>query len=112
MVKTEQEGTSDGHTVKETTVKTDPDSKDEKKSTFFTVKLRGLPLKAKKKDVKEFFKPLKPKSIRVPRNIQTIAYAGFGSEKEYKQALIKNRSFMSTLIFYFFFKGKLECWTG
>lgn len=32
--------------------------------TFFTVKLRNLPKKTKKKDLKAFFAPLVPKSIR------------------------------------------------
>ncbi|KAK3911907.1 putative RNA-binding protein 19 [Frankliniella fusca] len=75
----------------------DPDSrpvKAEKKHKFYYVKLRGLPYKAKKKQIKEFFTPLKPKSIRIPTKIKGIAYVGFGSEKECNQALIKNRSFM------------------
>ncbi len=32
--------------------------------TFFTVKIRNLPKKTKKKDIKAFFSPLQPKSIR------------------------------------------------
>lgn len=77
--------------------KSDPGSKlvkVEKKHTFYYVKLRGLPYKAKKKQIKEFFNPLKPKSIRIPTKIKGIAYIGFGTEKDCKQALIKNRSFM------------------
>ena len=35
--------------------------KEPKNETYFTVKLTGLPNKVKKKDVKLFFKPLKPK---------------------------------------------------
>ena len=35
--------------------------KEPKNETYFTVKLSGLPYKVKKKDVKLFFKPLKPK---------------------------------------------------
>lgn len=74
-----------------------PDTEPPKKCktlSLFTIKLRGLPYKAKKKDVKEFLKPLKPKSIRVPPKVKSIAYAGFSTEKELKQALIKDRSFM------------------
>ena len=67
-----------------------------KNETYFTVKLSGLPFKAKKKDVKTFFGTLKPKSIRVPQKIKGIAYAGFATEKEWKNALNKNKSFLGS----------------
>ena len=70
--------------------------KEPKNETFFTVKLSGLPFKAKKKDVKKFFNGLKPKSIRVPPKIKGIAYAGFATEKEWKNALNRNKSFMGS----------------
>ncbi|XP_023713883.1 probable RNA-binding protein 19 isoform X2 [Cryptotermes secundus] len=62
---------------------------------FFTVKIRGLAYKAKKKDVKLFFHPLKPKSVRLPPRSKGIAYVGFRSEKELKQALIKHLTFLA-----------------
>ena len=40
-----------------------------KNETYFEVKLSNLPYKAKAKDVKKFLKPLKPKSLRVPRQV-------------------------------------------
>lgn len=61
---------------------------------FFTVKVRGLAYKAKKKDVKQFFHPLKPKSIRLPPKSKGIAYVGFISEKELTQALKKHLTFI------------------
>lgn len=63
-------------------------------NNFFTVKLRGLGYNHKKKDIKLFFKDMKPKSIRVPRKIKGIAYVGFKTEKFMKQALSKNKSFL------------------
>nr|CAD7200804.1 unnamed protein product [Timema douglasi] len=63
--------------------------------TLFTVKVRGLPHKAKKKDVKQFFHPLKSKTIRFPRKIKGFVYIGFRTEKEMKQALLKNMSFLA-----------------
>ncbi|XP_063225906.1 probable RNA-binding protein 19 [Bacillus rossius redtenbacheri] len=62
---------------------------------FYTVKVKGLPYKARKKEIKQFFSPLKPKSIRVPVNAKGFAYAGFKTEKEMKRALIKNMSFLA-----------------
>ncbi|XP_021914789.1 probable RNA-binding protein 19 isoform X2 [Zootermopsis nevadensis] len=62
---------------------------------FFTVKVRGLAYKAKKKDVKQFFHPLKPKSVRLPPKSKGIAYVGFKSEKEVRQALIKHLTFLA-----------------
>jgi len=62
---------------------------------LFTVKISGLPYKCKKKDIKLLFGPnVKPKSVRVPPKIRGIAFAGFATEKEQKQALIKNKSFI------------------
>jgi multiple RNA-binding domain-containing protein 1 len=61
---------------------------------FFTVKVRGLAYKAKKKDVKQFFHPLKPKSVRLPPKSKGIAYVGFKSEKELRQALNKHLTFL------------------
>ena len=70
--------------------------KEPKNEDYFTVKLTGLPYKAKKKDVKKFLKPLKPKSIRVPPKIKGIAYAGFATEKEWKNALNKSKGFIGS----------------
>lgn len=39
-----------------------------------------------------------PYSIRIPRNIKGIAYAGFKTEKKFKQALLKDRSFIGKRI--------------
>lgn len=61
---------------------------------FFTVKVRGLGYNHKKKHIKQFFNPLKPKSIRVPPKIKGIAYVGFKSEQHMKKALLKNKSFL------------------
>lgn len=61
---------------------------------FFTVQVRGLGLKHKKKHVKQFFKPLQVKSIRLPRMIRGMAYVGFKTERLMKQALNKDKSFL------------------
>ena len=71
-------------------------TKQPKNEDYFTVKISGLPYKAKKKDVKQFLNPIKPKSIRVPQKIKGIAFAGFATEKEWKNALNKNKSFIGS----------------
>jgi multiple RNA-binding domain-containing protein 1 len=60
--------------------------------TLFHVKLSNLPYNFKKKMLKTFLSPLRPHSIRLPPNTPGIAYAGFRTDKEQKQALNKNRS--------------------
>ncbi|KAI4503707.1 hypothetical protein M0802_001110 [Mischocyttarus mexicanus] len=60
---------------------------------FFTVKLRGLGYNHKKKHIKQFLHPLKPKSIRVPQKIKGIAYVGFKNEQQMRKALLKHKSF-------------------
>lgn len=61
----------------------------------FTVKLTGLPSNAKKKDVRQFLAPLKPKSIRLPPRTKSIAFIGLQTEKELKLAINKHRTFLS-----------------
>ncbi|KAJ8890365.1 hypothetical protein PR048_009873 [Dryococelus australis] len=61
---------------------------------FYTVKVRGLPYTAKKKEIKQFFSPLRPKTIRIPPKMKGFAYVGFKTEKDMKRALIKNMSFL------------------
>ncbi|XKL60987.1 hypothetical protein PGB90_008044 [Kerria lacca] len=61
---------------------------------YFTLVVRGIPYKAKKKEIKEFFQPLKVDSIRVPPKIKGLAYIGFKNEDNMKKALLRNRSFM------------------
>ncbi|CAH2096088.1 unnamed protein product [Euphydryas editha] len=62
------------------------------------VKVTGLPFKCKKKDIKEFFKPLVPYSIRFPlgkgRKLAGFCYVGFRTEKEYNKALNKDKLFI------------------
>lgn len=60
----------------------------------FTVKVKGLPYSCKKKQIKDFFKPAKVASLRVPPKVKGIAYLGFKTEKEMKQALNRHKSFM------------------
>ncbi|EZA55442.1 hypothetical protein DMN91_001735 [Ooceraea biroi] len=62
--------------------------------TLFTVKIRGLGYKHVKKHIKQFFSPLKAKSIRIPPKIKGIAYVGFKNEQTMKKALIKDKSFL------------------
>ena len=63
---------------------------------YFTLKIRGLPYKTKKKDIKEFFRPLKIDSIRVPQKIKGMAYVGFKDLKTMKKALLRDKSFIGS----------------
>ncbi|CAG0886320.1 unnamed protein product [Cyprideis torosa] len=71
-------------------------SKDPKPTKqFLYVKLRNLPYKIKKSVLKEFFKPMKIRSLRIPpakSGVKGIAFVGFATEKELKQAMLKNKS--------------------
>ncbi|XP_034831745.1 LOW QUALITY PROTEIN: probable RNA-binding protein 19 [Maniola hyperantus] len=65
---------------------------------LFYVKITGLPYKCKKKDVKAFFKPLVPFSIRLPlekkKKLTGFCYVGFRTEKELNKALTKDKLFI------------------
>ncbi|CAH0398282.1 unnamed protein product [Chilo suppressalis] len=66
---------------------------------LFHVKITGLPYKCKKKDIKEFFRPLVPYSIRLPlgkgKKLAGFCYVGFRTEKELKKALSKDKLFIA-----------------
>lgn len=68
---------------------------------FFTLVVRGIPYKTKKKDIKNFFRPLKIDSIRIPVKIKGLAYVGFKDEKKVKKALLRNKSFIGIVLFSF-----------
>ena len=62
---------------------------------MYTVKLRGLPFKAKEDDVKGFFSGIKVFEIRFVKNRRNrpigVAFVDFTSEKQYKKALARNK---------------------
>ncbi|KAK8394725.1 hypothetical protein O3P69_005895 [Scylla paramamosain] len=77
--------------------------KKKEKKEFYTVVIRATEMcKTKqsnsrtftKKAVKAFLKPLKFKSLRIPKNARMVAYVGFKTEKEMKQSLQKDKSFL------------------
>ena len=85
-------------TVKESKEKKKKKGKPEKvkkDETYFTVKVIGLSVKTKKKDIKAFFKAYKPKSIRIPQKVKGFAYVGFATEADCKKALAQNKSFIN-----------------
>jgi len=65
------------------------------KTEYHTIVIRGLPYKVKKAMLKEFFKPLKLDSIRLPPKIKGVAYIGFKNKCDAEQCLTKNKSFLS-----------------
>lgn len=67
----------------------------ETKTEYHTIVIRGLPYKAKKAMLKEFFKPLKLDSIRLPPKIKGVAYIGFKNKCDAEQCLIRNKSFLN-----------------
>ena len=82
-------GTSEGVTPKFGLTST---SKAKNVEEYFTVKVRGFPCQAKKKDIRQFFAPQKLDSIRLPPKVKGVAYVGLKTEIEWKRALNKNRS--------------------
>lgn len=74
-----------------------PEIKEDDKQ-LFTVKLFNLAYGTKKKDIKDFFRPLKLTGIRIPPKTSGFAYVSFRSSKEMKKALNKNKSFLSKLM--------------
>ena len=69
--------------------------KNEPKTKLYNIKIKNLPFKAKKKDIKELLNPLAPASIRFMENIKGVVFVGFKTEKEMRQAMVKNKTFLS-----------------
>ena len=69
--------------------------KEVEKCSLFTVKLKNLPYATKKKDIKVFLSPVVPASIRLAPKVKGIAYIGFKTEKAMRQAIVKNKGFIS-----------------
>lgn len=69
----------------------------EKKSknmvNLFTIKVRNVPKKLKREEVKKFFRPSKAHSVRIPRN-SNFCYVGFKLERDMRRALGKDKSFL------------------
>lgn len=108
---------SDGDGQKPSVKPAAPAKKEKIIKEFFTLKARGFACQIKKKDVREFFSPLKPDSIRLPPKVKGVAYIGFASEKEFKKALDKHRSFYGKKLSVFLFSIPVDCqifytWTG
>ena len=62
---------------------------------LFTVKVRNIPKKMKRDDLKKFFRPSKAHSVRLPKNQAfACAYVGFKLERDMKRALLKDKSFL------------------
>ncbi|XP_060520539.1 probable RNA-binding protein 19 [Cylas formicarius] len=76
------------------------EKKIKEKVKLFTLKLKDLPYKTSKKDIKDLFRPNIPFSIRIPRHVNGIAFVGYKTEKNFKKALLKHKSFV---------KGKQVC---
>ena len=71
------------------------DTQKSKLVDLLTIKIRNIPFKTKRQDVLNFFKPLKPHSVRLPTKVKGICYVGFKKEEDFKKAMLKNRSFWS-----------------
>lgn len=66
-----------------------------KEQFIHTVKLKGIPIeKSKRRFIKDFLKPFKAISIRVPPKTKGIAYASFASEEEASKVMTKNGNFI------------------
>lgn len=66
------------------------------KATFeFTVKIQNLPYKYKKKELKEFFKPVVPISLRLPKGAKGFAFVSFKTQQDLNKALIKHKGFLN-----------------
>ncbi|XP_014244006.1 probable RNA-binding protein 19 [Cimex lectularius] len=81
--------------MKGTAILTEPkQEKTEEKPKFFTLKISNLPYKAKRKDIEEMLHSVHIDSLRLPKQ-KGIAFVGFKTEKQMKQALIFNKTFLN-----------------
>lgn len=68
---------------------------DKNQVKLYTIKIRNIPKKIKRDELKKFFRPSKAHSIRIPKNQAfACAYVGFKLERDMKRALTKDKSFL------------------
>jgi len=71
------------------------DDSPKKCPVFGTIKMRGLPFKAKEQHIKDFFAPLRIVDIRIIKNAKGkpagCAFVDFGNDKDIKEALKRDR---------------------
>ncbi|CAG9806152.1 unnamed protein product [Chironomus riparius] len=61
---------------------------------LYTIKVRNIPKKLKREELKKFFRPSKAHSVRIPKN-SNFGYVGFKLERDMKRALSKDKSFLN-----------------
>ncbi|KAK2172510.1 hypothetical protein NP493_953g00018 [Ridgeia piscesae] len=73
---------------------------EEGKTFHYVVNMRGLPGNATQKQILEFFKPIKPKQVKVPKRHKgtapatTVATVQFSSETDWEMAMRRNKNFI------------------
>lgn len=71
------------------------DNRPQESTVFGTIKMRGLPFKAKEQHIKDFFAPLRILNIRIIKNAKGkptgCAFVDFANAKDIKEALKRDR---------------------
>ena len=97
MNKSEKKTTKDSSSLETEEMQVTENQDFERKSEF-TVKLRGLPFHAKKKDIEEFLSPLKILDIRMPKDNKNRpsgrAYVDLESKECLKKALKRHKDYI------------------
>jgi multiple RNA-binding domain-containing protein 1 len=97
MNKSEKKTTNDSSSL-ETEETQVTENQDFERKSEFTVKLRGLPFHAKKKDIEEFLSPLKILDIRMPKDNKNRpsgrAYVDLESKECLKKALKRHKDYI------------------
>ncbi|XP_060803554.1 probable RNA-binding protein 19 [Amyelois transitella] len=89
---------SNKSTIQQDVPKADDTPKKIRHRELYHIKVTGLPYTCKKKDIKDFFRPLVPYSIRLPlgkgKKLAGFCFVGFRTDKELKKALGKDKLFI------------------
>lgn len=70
-------------------------SKPKKDIDLFTIKMHNIPYRTKRQEIIKYFKPIKPFSVRMPTKVHGFCYVGFKTEKDFKKAMLKDKSFIN-----------------
>lgn len=92
----EQEGEEEGHNNNSNVIASTGKSKSP--AVLGTIKMRGLPFKAREQHIKDFFSPLRILDIRIIKNKNGkpsgCAFVDFASENDIMEALKRDRDFI------------------
>jgi multiple RNA-binding domain-containing protein 1 len=96
IVLSDDSDSDDNHSADESLAVTEPLTADQKPNIKYLIKMKGLPASVKQTQIQDFFKPIVPLNIHIPKNRKSVGIVTveFASEKDQELALRRNKNYI------------------